>query len=105
MSANDVPPTASENSHWHGLSQRVTSGSKPTHGDDCENSVPKVPSNPESDDLIFQKISKCLERIQAATSKEEKRPRFELDTFARIIFPVSFVLFNVIYWSIWPIQT
>jgi hypothetical protein len=109
MSANDVPPVLNENGHWRDLSKRVTHGPKPTPGDNCENNIPKPPSNPETDDVILQKLVKCLDRIQPATSRNETKPnrktRYELDTFARVIFPVSFVLFNVVYWSVWPIDT
>ena len=108
MSANDVPPVLNESSHWRDLNKRVTNGPKPTTGDNCENNMPKPASNPETDDIILQKLTKCLDRIQPATNRNEMKPskkaRFELDTFARIIFPVCFVLFNIIYWSVWPIK-
>ena len=108
MAANDVPPVQNDNNHWRGLNKRVTSGPNPTPGDNCENSIPKPPSNPEIDDVILQKLAKCLDRIQITTTRNETKPkkktRYELDTFARIIFPVSFVLFNVIYWSVYPIE-
>ena len=107
MSANDVPPASNENSHWRGLNARVTTaGSMPTPQDNCENNTPKPPSNPENDDLLLLQLVKCLESIQSATSRQEKpkKSRYELDTYARIIFPVSFVLFNVIYWSVWPME-
>ena len=107
MSANDIPPALNENSHWRGLNTRVAAaGSMATLEDNCEN-TPKSPSNPENDDVILLKLAKCLENIQSATSRQEKskkKSRYELDTYARIIFPVSFVLFNVIYWSVWPIE-
>ncbi|XP_028398238.1 gamma-aminobutyric acid receptor subunit beta-like [Dendronephthya gigantea] len=107
MSANDVPPALNENSHWRGLNKRINSVSKPTPGDNSENSAPNPP-NQEKDDLIFQKISKCLDLMQATSNRHEikgkKKPRYELDTFARVIFPVAFVVFNIIYWSVWPIE-
>ena len=107
MSANDIPPALNENSHWRGLNTRVAAaGSIATLEDNCEN-IPKSPSNPENDDVILLKLAKCLESIQSAASRQEKskkKSRYELDTYARIIFPVSFVLFNVIYWSVWPIE-
>ena len=107
MSANDVPRALDENSHWRALNKRINSVSKPTPGDNSENSNPKPP-NPEMDDLISQKLSKCLDLMQATCNRHEtkanKKHRYELDTFARIIFPVAFVVFNIIYWSVWPIE-
>lgn len=108
MSANDVPPVLDENSPWRNLNKAVTNLLRPTQWDNCDSNSRKSSSNPELDDVIFQKLTKCLDRIQTAGSRNEvklnKKSCCELDTLARIIFPASFVLFNIVYWSIWPIK-
>ena len=42
--------------------------------------------------------TKYKRSIRKRTSRFGVNSRSELDVFARIVFPVSFVLFNILYW-------
>ena len=72
-----------------------------------ESFTPKDTSTSELDEIMVQRIGKVLERLHAAkvhTTLEpptKKRPRLPLDYVARIAFPVAFIMFNIIYWSVW----
>lgn len=88
---------------------RQRANSKRSVGDSCG---PKPTSNSEIDEILLQKIGKCLDRLQSVNGpstkecKASKAPKLvkerrpHLDAAARVIFPLAYIIFNIIYWSV-----